>query len=234
MRESESERFAQVLAGALEIYGESPSPRAVEIWWWALLRFDLEAVRAAFAGHISGPEGKFAPKPAHIIERIEKENPDGRPAADEAWAMVPKDEHASAVLTEEMLHALGVVRDMIGTDPVGARMAFRAAYDRVVADARRNSDPVKWTVSLGFDKLGHSAALRDAVMHKRLSAENAAGRLPPDQRDEFLASVGASHLLAAPADPEKAKAARLQIAGMLARLAKPSGGAAIEPTDESE
>lgn len=234
MRDNESERFAQVLAGALEIYGESPSPRAVEVWWWALQRFDLEAVRGAFAGHISGPEGKFAPKPAHIIERIERESPDGRPAADEAWAMVPKDEQTSAVLTEEMLHALGVVRDMLATDAVGARMAFRAAYERVVADARRNGDPVKWTVSLGFDRLGRAAALRDAVMHKRLSPENAVRLLGPDQREEFLESVGARHLLSAPADPEKVADARRKLAGFVARLAKPAQGASIETLDEPE
>jgi hypothetical protein len=39
-----------------------------------------------------------------VIERLD----DGRPGAEEAWAMVPKDEEESAVITGEMRFAMGV------------------------------------------------------------------------------------------------------------------------------
>jgi hypothetical protein len=231
MNANDRGRFAALLTGALEVYRESPSEAAIDVWWWALSRYEFDDIRTGFAEHVTGPEGKFAPRPAHIIDRIAVHNPDGRPGADEAWAMVPKDDESSAVLTEEMLEALGIVRSMLSSDDVGARMAFRSAYERIVGDARRRGDPVRWIPSLGWEPLGRVDALRNAVTHNRMAADRAVNLLPPAQRDDFLESVGAHHLLPAPGDPMQALEARKLLAGMVARLAKPARQAAIEGKD---
>jgi hypothetical protein len=44
-----------------------------DIWWRALCKYSLEQVIAGFEAHITDPqEGKFPPKPAHIIGHIER------------------------------------------------------------------------------------------------------------------------------------------------------------------
>jgi hypothetical protein len=44
-----------------------------DIWWRALLKYSLEQVIAGFEAHITDPtEGKYPPKPAHIIGHIER------------------------------------------------------------------------------------------------------------------------------------------------------------------
>ena len=57
-------------------------------------------------------------------------------------------------------------------DEIGARMAFREVYSRLVEDARRQRMPSSWSTSLGFDLEQRRQAIEDAV---------AAGRLPQSE-----------------------------------------------------
>lgn len=112
---------------------------------------------------------------ADVLMRIAES--DGRPSADEAWAMCPLDEDASVVWTEEMARAWGVAQPILD-DRVAARMAFKAAYERFVADARQCNRPPHWFPSLGRDPAGREAALRSAVQAGRLSTQQATRLLP--------------------------------------------------------
>lgn len=119
-------------------------------------------------------ELKTFPTIADVISRIE----DGRPGAEEAWAMIPKDESASVVWTDEMRDAFAIARELLADDPVAARMAFREAYLRLVSEGRARHRPTRWTPSLGHDSAGRAQALQIAVDRNRISHEAAEGLLP--------------------------------------------------------
>lgn len=109
---------------------------------------------------------------AAIVERLD----DGRPGAEEAWAMIPHDESGSVVWSEEMASAFGIARPLLDSgDKVAARMAFREAYSRMVAEARDARMPARWSPSLGHDRNGRDAALSAAITAGRLSGEHAIG-----------------------------------------------------------
>lgn len=110
---------------------------------------------------------------ADIIARID----DGRPGPQEAWAMLPRSEEVSAVITSEMLEAYSVAYPLMA-DPIAARVAFLEKYTKLLGDARANRRPVEWVPSLGHDKVGREAALREAVDRGRITAPQAAALLP--------------------------------------------------------
>ena len=97
---------------------------------------------------------------AAIFERLD----DGRPGPQEAWAMLPKNEYDSAVLTTEMGEAMGPAINLINSgDLVGGRMVFLEVYRKAVERSRSIGEPVNWFPSLGWDPTGREAALADAV-----------------------------------------------------------------------
>jgi hypothetical protein len=77
------------------------------------------------------------------------------------------------------MEAFGVARAVLdGGDEVGARMAFKDAYARIVQEARRAKKPAGWTVSLGWDVEGRQEPIRKAVAAGLLPAPSAAALLP--------------------------------------------------------
>lgn len=153
-------RFTTTLGATLEVYGKDRSDGAVALWWKLLSRYDLKAVESALADHLSS--SRFAPTPADIIAILQAR--DGRPTADEAWAMMPRSEAASAPMTDEMSHALGIAQPLLSAgDQVGARRAFIDAYEKAVAVARAEGRPVKTYISFGWDASGREGAVRRAV-----------------------------------------------------------------------
>ena len=160
--------FVSLLKTCLEVYGQAlPSQDVTKIWWATLEKNDISQIRASFEEHIK--HSKFAPRPADILEIIEKISPNGRPSADEAWAMMPRDEYASAVMTQEMADALHIAQPLLDEgDQVAARMAFKDSYNRAVEKNKRaNLKPV-WFASLGWDKQGRESVVREAVLLGRL------------------------------------------------------------------
>lgn len=121
---------------------------------------------------------------AEVLSRLE----DGRPGAEEAWAMIPKHEAASVVWTQEMAEAYGVAAGLMET-PVQARMAFLEAYRERVRQARDARTPVRWTPSLGHDPLGREPALMEAVQKGRLSVERATALLPHNADQAVLERI---------------------------------------------
>lgn len=112
---------------------------------------------------------------SEIISRID----DGRPGAEEAWAMIPKSEFASVVWTAEMAEAFGICYKLIEEgDTVQARMAFIEAYRDRVARARDSGIKVQWMPSLGHDPQGREQVLMDAVEKGRLTAKHVSQLLP--------------------------------------------------------
>lgn len=153
-----------------EIYGKGFSREAAEMFVEDISGHPTPALLRALA--LCRRELRTFPTAADVIARID----DGRPGVEEAWAMLPKSEADSVVWTDEMAEAAGVASKL--EDPVAARMAFREKYLALMTDARRVRKPIRWTPSLGFDKKGQEAALRDAVDRMRLSPSQAAALLP--------------------------------------------------------
>ena len=103
------------------------------------------------------------------------------PGPDEAWAMMPRDEDTSVVMTEEMAQALHIAQPLLDEgDQIAARRAFIEAYKRIVDAAKRAGMPPRWFPSLGHSKDGREAALIEAVRLGRMNSEHAIALLPPD------------------------------------------------------
>lgn len=112
--------------------------------------------------------------PADVITRLD----DGRPGPEEAWAMIPRDEHASVVWTGEMALAFGVAEPLMGTNLVQARMAFVEAYANAVRKERDAKRPPKWFLSPGRDAEGREKVIQEAVDKGRISQAHAMTLLP--------------------------------------------------------
>ena len=154
----------------------------VNRWWWdALEPFPIEFVEKAFLLHARRSHHK--PAPADIIKIINEK--DGRPNADEAWPMVLKaaDENASVTWTDEMRQAWGHAQPVMDKgDEVGARMAFRQHYNRLVEQSRSDGVRVSWSVSLGHDPELREMEVNQAEQ-RGLIGRNIAKRLMPSTKE---------------------------------------------------
>jgi len=172
MRDNDKQSFIKLMVATMAVYDKPANSDVIGIWWNALSEHEFPDVRDAFSAHIK--RGEFAPRPASIISILNEMRPDGRPIADEAWAMIPRDEDASVVMTEEMAEALNVARPLLDTgDQIAARMAFKAAYERLTEANRNAGIKPKWFPSLGHDRQGRDAAINEAVRLGRLGSEHA-------------------------------------------------------------
>lgn len=114
-----------------------------------------------------------------VFERLEQS--DGRPTADEAWAIAldARDEALTVVWNDEICEAFALARPVLEAgDKVGARMAFRDAYDRVVRNGRDAGKDPTWSASLGWDSSHRESALKKAESLGLLPAPTVAALLP--------------------------------------------------------
>jgi hypothetical protein len=180
MRDADVGAFYALLddVGALLLRpGQVLSPTAKAMFFRALTAYDLATVRAALDAHVKDPQrGRFMPLPADLIAQIQGTAvDDGRPGAEEAWALAlgARDEAATIVWTPEVAQAWDIARAVFEVgDEVGARMAFREAYTRLVDEARRERKRCEWTASLGFDAAARRDAIEQAVQLGRLPQED--------------------------------------------------------------
>ena len=71
--------FAELLKATLAVYGKDSSKAAIRLYWNAVGSFDIGLIRQALSQWITDPEqGRYAPKPAHIIRNIQRLT--GRPS----------------------------------------------------------------------------------------------------------------------------------------------------------
>lgn len=174
----------QALAVTAELCGAELSDGAARVMLEDLAEFPEAAVLKALVRVRREHRGKLTL--SAVIERID----DGRPGADEAWALVPKHEDDTAVLSDEISKAMSVAMPMwVEGDRVGARMAFIETYRRIVQDARVMGETPRWFVSLGHESSGRAPALATAVQLGRISVAEAATGLSAEQREDLVALV---------------------------------------------
>lgn len=117
---------------------------------------------------------------AAIIDRLNED--DGRPTGDEAWSLAigATDEADTVVWSDEMQQAFAIARPVLDCgDKVGARMAFRDAYERIVRQNREASRLPVWSASLGWDKGRRIEALAKAERIGLLPSATVAALMPP-------------------------------------------------------
>lgn len=173
-----SARILEALAVAAEMTGTELSKPAMRAMEMELDEFDEAAVLAALSR--CRRELRHRMTLADILDRIQ--GADGRPSADEAWATALKgmDEAETVILNDEIAEGLRVARPIHDAgDLVGARMAFRQAYERIVADNRERKVPVSWWPSLGHDPHKREAVIADGVRLGLLPRQAPTNLLPP-------------------------------------------------------
>lgn len=180
MRESDFDPFLAMLddVAALLNHGKPLTVGYKSMFFRAVADHSLDELRVAFDAHVKDPQrGHFMPAPANILAQIAgRAADDGRPGADEAWAiaLVAKDEAETVVWTAETAAAWGIAKPVLANgDEVGARMSFRDAYHRLVNEARAGHRATAWNVSIGFDPARRDLALEHAVNVGRLPRTDA-------------------------------------------------------------
>lgn len=180
---SDKQRFSNMMDDLALIYGREVTPALKRIYWDDLSACRIDILEAAASAHRKDSErGRFFPKPADLIAQVEKASPgDGRADSDEAWSicLASFDEGETVCVTSEIMTAREVATPVMDAgDKVGARMAFKAAYDRSIAQSRRLGDPCKWFLSIGHDASRREDAIKAAVDARRLTADETRHLLP--------------------------------------------------------
>ena len=179
-----SVELIQAVAVTAELCGRVFSPAAAEMFMSDLEGYSEQSVLKALTRCRKEVKGILTV--SDVISRLD----DGRPGPEEAWAMMPMQETQSVVWTPEMAQAFGVALPLVDSgEVVAARMAFKEAYIRLVAQARDERRPVTWSPSLGSDKRAHQHVLAEAVAKGRLSYEHAQELAPS------LPAPSSQHLL---------------------------------------
>lgn len=117
---------------------------------------------------------------AAVLERINAI--DGRPTANEAWAVALRgfDEAQTIITNEEINEAMQAARPILDAgDEVGARMAFRDSYERIVSTNRIKGVLPKWYPSLGSDKRLREMVIADAADKGVIDGAHYLPMLPP-------------------------------------------------------
>lgn len=64
--------FAKMMARLFAVYQAELTTQTLDIWWGILFECDLQDIREAMNAHVADPDGgRFVPRPAHIVNRME-------------------------------------------------------------------------------------------------------------------------------------------------------------------
>lgn len=118
------------------------------------------------------------------------DNMDGRPSAEEAWALAVKslDENLTIALTQETQEAWssGASELLDIGDKFNASRAYIEKYNQLVTAARDKNVPISWFVSLGDDKDQRDNVVRQAYKENKITKEHAETLLPYHKSDEGI------------------------------------------------
>lgn len=223
MRNSDLPDFARLLGDFLMGYGKpKPDSDTTAFWFKALAQFSPATIGQAFNAY-STERPDFPPVPNSIAARCRLL--DGRPDENEAWAMAlsSKDERETVVWTEEMAEAFLLCKAPLATgDEIGARMAFKDAYARLVREARAAHRPAVWSVSAGWDQERRQLVLARAAQAGLLEAPPAHLKIVDDSGQGPGRPEGLQRVLEAVAQLEdpRDKAERIAAENEVADMAR--------------
>lgn len=176
MNLSKEEELIQALAVTAEAVSVQLSPNALNIMVDDLMCYELEDVLNALNRCRKELSGRLPL--AEIIKRINS----GWVSADEAFNEIVRgwnNEQVSITVTETALEASGSAYELFQLgDKTGARMAFKSAYERLMAEKEARGERPVWTVSAGLDKDLYAQEIKRAVQKGLLSKQDALMMLP--------------------------------------------------------
>ena len=178
MRPSDQPEFVKLLNLCYStLLRPLPTFEAIDLWQTILEPYSIDQVRLALSAHMR--ESKFPPMPADVVSRMPKAS-DGRPEADEAWAIAIRaaDEQETVVWTTEIAEAWAVAQPVFHGDEIGARMALKAAYARITEQNRGLNVAPQWLVSQGHDSARRQEVVAQAVREGRLQLTHAQAAVP--------------------------------------------------------
>lgn len=181
------QQLIEALSATAEIMQAEVSPVSLAVMAEDLQEYDQGLVMQAIS-RFRKESNRFSL--SGIIAQIEKINPSRRITSDEAWALYPHDEETSAVITNEIAEAMGVAQPLLNEgDKVGARMAFKNAYERITENNKLQGLEPNWFASLGYDASGREQVVKEAVRLGRLPNNAIQTLLPPPVNQNFTSNV---------------------------------------------
>ncbi len=212
MDETDKQRFRELIEELGNMYGQEVGPKYAPYWRVLSARMDIETMANAVDAHMADPQrGRFFPTPADLLHQCR----DPRfihPAADAAWAIALEsmDEQASVILTPEIMQARSAALPVWESgDRIGARMAFRAAYEQVLLQS--NTAP-RWQFSPGHDPQRRAEAAQRALDQGLLPREKVRRYLPGPSATadgEAIAGLLTGNVVSHPAAASESVKARL-------------------------
>lgn len=169
MTPEQEEQLVDMIMVTAEVMGHELKPAAVMMMVSDLAEYDFKALTITLTRCRKELTGKLTLK--GILDLLAPAG--GWVSANEAWsrALPAADESKTVVWTDEARKAWFVALPMIeARDKVGARMAFIAAYEREVANAKNSGKAPQYEVSPGEDELLREATIRQAQSEGLLPA----------------------------------------------------------------
>ncbi|MCG7598847.1 hypothetical protein MHM84_03550 [Halomonas sp. McH1-25] len=177
LTKQDAEQLLEQLYATAEVLGSEIKPGAANLMVRDLREYSRQEVEKALARCRSELTGRLTL--AAILDRIPGANAFLSP--NEAWALALSslDENETVVWTKETAEAMGVAQPILDVgDKVGARMAFIAAYERKVEEAKTEQRKPEWQVSLGYSPERRQEAISEAVKKGLLPAPKVEHLLP--------------------------------------------------------
>lgn len=160
---------------------KTPSDRVVSRSFDMLIEYPIKKVLSAITVH--GKQQRFSPTVPDIIEIINNATGNKHLSPAEAWAIFPKNDFESGVITDEMLRAWCIASDLYESKQFyAAEKAFLSSYTRIVSESELMGKPIEWKLSRGSNHDMLKTTVEQAV---RL------GRLKPDYANGVLESLPA-------------------------------------------
>lgn len=182
MSTSDRKRFNEKLVKVGVALGRRAEPEKLDVLWDVLRGTPIDALLAAIDAHLRDPKrGMEFPTPADIVRHLPTDPRTTHVSADEAWAIALKaaDEKNTVVWSVEIQCAWATCEAIMQQgDAIGARMAFRSAYERLITEAKAMRKPPSWHVSLGWDLDQRKNEIEQAKQLGRLTTQQAQIYLP--------------------------------------------------------
>ena len=168
---TEKEKIADLIEITAEISGNPFKPQVIALMVEDLAEWDFNEIQAALNACRREVKGRLSLK--DIIDRLPKKG-DVLPSADEAWGQIVDfgNEYKTIIAPKIAFQAAyqGAFA-LMDTDKVGARMAFKAAYERLVPEYLNK--PIEYQISLSNDRNERREALIRAVEDGKITKQHA-------------------------------------------------------------
>lgn len=227
MHPTDKAKFSRIMATMAEVYGRTLTPEMTAVYWSVFNRYPIEDIEQAARKHVE--TAKFFPSPAELLEYMPSARTNQHIGGDEAWSIVIDsfDEQSTVVMTQQIAEARGIALPIYQSgDEIGARVAFRDAYNRIIKTA---GDPV-WFVSAGHDAARRVDAIAKAVSMGRLAPSSGAEHRLANAKQEatVVALLGRleQHIERQRTDQDVQKA-RESVARIRAMLSGGSGSSSV-------